>query len=118
MKLIPRRLKLTKVKPKKFKAKWDDLQKYCRNKETWPVAIMNADKLLDEALVKRKFKGRTMGERLVSAQNHLSNNDGVWSAHNFSKKIASESITKLKESEVKKSLVEFRQGLRDLGALE
>lgn len=118
MKLIPRRLKLTRIKPKKFKASWAELQKFCKNKETWPVAILNADKLLDEALIKRKFKGKTMGERLVSAQNHLSNNDGVWSAHNYSKKIASETITKLKESDVKKSLVDFRQALRDLGALE
>ncbi|MCA9344697.1 hypothetical protein KC946_02580 [Candidatus Saccharibacteria bacterium] len=118
MKLIPRRLKLTRIKPKKFKTKWDDVQKFCKNKETWPVAIMNADKLLDEALIKRKFKGKTMGERLVSAQNHLTNNDGVWSAHNYSKKIASEAITKFKESDVKKSLVDFRQALRDLGALK
>lgn len=118
MKLIPRRLKLSRINPKKFDKKWKELQKFCGNKDTWPIAIMSADKLLDVALNKRKFKGKSMGERLVSAQNHLTNNDGIWSAHNFAKKISAETVQKLKESEVKKTLFEFRQALRDLGALK
>lgn len=118
MKLLPRKIQIIKINPKKYKKKWDELQKYCANRDTWPLAIMNADKLLDQALKKKKFKGKSTGERLVSAQNHLTNNDGIWNAHNFSKKLASDTVSKLKETEVKKSLIEFRQALRDLGALK
>ena len=59
-----------------------------------------------------------MGERLVDAQRVLTNNDAIWFAHNLAKKAVNDSTMKLKESDVKKSLVGFRQALRDLGALE
>src|ERR1700685_4683430 len=64
-----------------FTKRWQELQKFCADKATWPLAIIDADKLLDEALKKRHFKGKTMGERLVSAQRSLTNNDGVWFGH-------------------------------------
>jgi hypothetical protein len=114
LRLIPRR----KLKPKKFKNQWVELQKFCKSKDTWPLAIINADKLLDEALKKKHLKGRSMGERLVEAQKMLTDNDGVWYSHNLAKKLLDDSYGRLKESEVKKSLVGVRQALRDLGALE
>lgn len=114
LKLIPRR----KLKPAKFKAQWTELQKFCASKDTWALAIINADKLLDEALKKKHLKGKSMGERLVEAQKMFTDNDGVWFAHNLSKKLLNDSYGKLKETEVKKSLVGVRQALRDLGALE
>ena len=106
-----------KIHPLYFKQQWLELQKFCASRETWPLAVINADKLLDEALKKRRLKGKSMGERLVSAQRQLSNNDGVWFAHNLAKKLVGEASLKLRESDVKKSLVGVRQALRDLGAL-
>lgn len=106
-----------KLKTAYFKAQWTELQKLCASKDTWGLAVTNADKLLDEALKKRKFKGKSMGERLVSAQRDLSDNDAVWFAHNLSKKILEDTISRLREADVKKSLVGIRQALRDLGAL-
>ena len=112
---IPRR---NRIKPAKFQAQWKDLQTFCKSKDTWALAVINADKLLDEALIKKRLKGKSMGERLVEAQKMLSDNDAVWFAHNLAKKLLDESYSRLKESEVKKSLVGIRQALRDLGALE
>lgn len=106
-----------KLKSDDFTAKWRELQKLCRDKTTWPNAIEQADRLLDTALKKRKFKGNSMGERMVSAQRTFTNNDMAWFAHNLYKKITSDPNSKLKESEVKDALVGFRQALRDLGAL-
>jgi hypothetical protein len=100
-----------------FVAQWKELQALCRDKKSWPKALEDADKLLDRALKKRKFKGRRMGERLVSAQRILTDNDNVWFAHNLYKKVASDQKFKLKESDVKDALIGFRQALRDLGAL-
>jgi len=114
MKLLPTR----KINQNKFKEKWVELQGYCKTKNTWGLALINADKLLDEALKKKRFKGKSMGERLVDAQRVLSNNDAIWFAHNLAKKALDDSTIKLKETDVKKSLVGFRQALRDLGALE
>lgn len=101
-----------------FQAKWKELQKGLNKEEAWPMAIIQADNLLDEALKKKKFKGKTMGERLVSAQKSLTDNDGVWFGHKLRNKIVHEVDIKITKKEVQKSLVGIRQALRDLGALK
>ena len=101
-----------------FAQRWQDAQKLCASKDTWPLAVINADKLLDEALRRRHFKGKTMGERLVAAQKTFSNNDGVWHGHKLRNKLVHEDFTNLREDDVKEALVGFRQGLKDLGALQ
>lgn len=99
-----------------FQAKWKEAQVYCKDTATWPLAVINADKLLDEALKRRRFKGKTMGERMVSAQRELSDNDGVWYAHKLRNRLVHEADVKLREPDVKKALVGIRQALKDLGA--
>jgi len=100
-----------------YQKKWVELQKLCSHKETWPEAIINADKLLDQALRKKKFSGRSPGERLVSAQRSFSDNDGVWFGHKLRDKMASHPKMKLRERDVKTALVGIRQALKDIGAL-
>lgn len=101
-----------------FTKRWRELQGLCKESTTWPLAIINADKLLDEALKKSRFKGKTMGERLVTAQRSLSNNDSVWFAHKLRNKIVHEHYDKLGEKDVKEALIGYRQALKDLGALK
>lgn len=107
-----------RISPKRFKQKWLELQKHCASQETWPLAVITADKLLDEALKKKRMKGKSMGERLVAAQRLIDDNDGVWFAHNLAKKLLGEVSIKLREADVKKSLIGVRQALKDLGALD
>lgn len=106
-----------KLNKEKYQAKWSDLQKMLKKQDTWPEAIVAADLLLDKALRQRRYKGKKMGERIVAAQRKLSDNDGVWFAHNLAKDVIEDPESKLTEKEVKKALVGFRQALRDLGAL-
>jgi hypothetical protein len=93
------------------------LQGYLKDKKTWTEAVIEADKLLDRALKKRKFRGKSMGERMVAAQHSFTDNDGVWYAHNLCKKILTDDALRLKEADVKDALIAFRQALRDIGAL-
>jgi len=106
-----------KLKIEKFVRDWQELQLFCKDKTTWPDALSAADELLDKALKRRKFKGKSMGERLVSAQRTLTNNDGVWYAHNLCKKVIEKPATRLREADVKSALIGFRQALKDIGAL-
>jgi hypothetical protein len=99
-----------------FQEKWKEAQAFCKDKTTWPLAVINADKLLDEALKRRRFKGKTMGERMVAAQRELSDNDGAWFAHKLRNRLVHEADVKLKEADVKKALIGIRQALKDLGA--
>lgn len=106
-----------RLNAERFVNSWKELQLHCKDKTKWAQAILEADKLLDIALKKRKLKGKTMGARMVAAQRILTDNDDVWFAHNLAKKILAQGDIKLKESEVKDALMGFRQALKDIGAL-
>lgn len=100
-----------------FQETWAELLEKVKTPEGMVLAVIDADKLLDEALKKRHFKGKTTGERLVSAQRSLSNNDGVWFAHKLRNRLVHEPNVKLKKNEAQNALGGFKQALKDLGAL-
>lgn len=116
--MISFRRRKRKLKIAKFTKRWKTLQQHCASRETWPQAIIEADNLLDYALKKAGYKGKTTGERLVAAQHTLTSNDTVWFGHKLSKSLANEDARKLKKKDVLDALAGFRQALRDLGALE
>ena len=93
----------------------------CAHADKWPQAIVAADKLLGDALKKMHFKGKSVGERLVSAQHSLTDSDGVWFGHKLCGKITSQddiTALKLKEKDVKEALIGIGQALHDIGALK
>jgi hypothetical protein len=100
-----------------FMLKWQSAQGLCSKQETWPLAVINADKLLDEALKKLKYKGKTMGERMVAAQHEIEDNDSMWYGHKLRNKLVHEDLKKLKKKDVMTALIGFREALKDLGAL-
>jgi hypothetical protein len=106
-----------KLNQEYYQKRWSELLTKVKTSDGMAIAIIDADKLLDEALKKRHFKGKTMGERLVSAQRTLSDNDAVWYAHKLRNRLVHENNVKLKKHHVQRALAGFRQGLRDLGAL-
>jgi hypothetical protein len=100
-----------------YSQKWQELQKLLKDSATWPLAIIDADKLLDQALKDAGYKGKTMGERLVAAQRAIQSNDDVWFGHKLRNKLVHETDIKLKERDVKDALIGIRRALKDLGAL-
>jgi hypothetical protein len=107
------------MKTSRFVERWQELQKHCASRKTWPQAIELADDLLEEALKRAGYKGKNTGERLVSAQHDLTSNELVWLGHKLRKRLAQEEIDvrKLKKKDMLDALAGFRQALRDLGAL-
>lgn len=106
-----------RMNQKYFERKWLELLTRVKTPDGMILAIIDADKLLDEALRRRNFKGKTMGERLVSAQRTMSNNDAIWFAHKLRNRLVHEPDARLKERDAKTALAGVRQGLKDLGAL-
>ena len=100
-----------------YQKKWLEILARVKTYDGMILAVIDADKLLDEALKKRNYKGKTVGERLVSAQRDLSDNDGVWYAHKLRSRLVHEPTVRLRKNEAKNALAGFRQGLKDLGAL-
>lgn len=117
MKLSFRR-RPAKLDPAMFVDDWQAVMQLCSSRKSWPKAIIDADNLLNIALKKSRYKGKTTGERLVAAQHKLTTNESVWFGHKLSTRIADEDVRKLKKKDIMQALTGFRQALRDLGALE
>lgn len=107
-----------KLNQQYYYERWQTLQALCKDKATWPLAVIDADKLLDDALRRCRYKGKTMGERLVSAQRDIKDNDAVWYGHKLRNQLVHEDKTKLREREVKDALLGIRSALKDLGAMK
>jgi len=100
-----------------------------RNRQNWQrvksiasgsepqYAIIEADKVFDQALKQRRFKGETMGDRLRSAKPSIKNINDVWSAHKLRNKLVHETDAKISKKELSSAIASFEKGLRNLGAL-
>ncbi|HEX5395414.1 MAG TPA: hypothetical protein VFW52_03645 [Candidatus Saccharimonadales bacterium] len=102
---------------KYFDKRWSEILGRVKTPEGMALAVIDADKLLDEALKRRGYKGKTMGERLVAAQRDLSNNDAVWYAHKLRNRLVHEPNVRLRKNDAKNALAGIKQSLQDLGAL-
>lgn len=106
-----------KLNPTRAMERWVALQKNCANKSNWPLAVIEADKLLDDTLKRLRYKGKSNGERLVAAQHKLTNNESVWFGHKLTNKIRDNDLKKIGKLDTLEALSGFRQALKDLGAL-
>lgn len=106
------------LKTEKFQPRWQEICKMLPHKEEWSDAIIKADKLMEDALKKSHYKGKSTGERMVSAHNIFSDSDGAWFGHKLRNKLVSDTPPKLKEKDVKHALLGIGQALKDLGALK
>jgi hypothetical protein len=106
-----------KLNKEAFKAQWQQIEKLREQGGAgWQLAILEADKLLDQALRQSGYSGQTMGERLKSARKAFKNVDHVWQAHKIRNQLAHESGFKLNSMTTNRALRYFRAGLKDLGA--
>ncbi len=87
------------------------------NQFSYNAAVIEADKLLDRALMELGVPGKTMGERLKASGNRFSQLNSVWYAHKQRNQIAHEQDFNLDYNQAKHALSTFRQALKDLGAI-
>jgi tRNA A37 N6-isopentenylltransferase MiaA len=95
---------------------WQKVHIKMQNEDTWALAVIDADKLLDHALRKKNFSGATMAERMVSAKDVFSRRQLVWESHKYRNQLVHEEV-KISEKKVKGAIVGFRIALKDVGAL-
>jgi hypothetical protein len=81
------------------------------------LCILNADKLLDQALRERRVTGETMGERMKQLQTTWSNANAIWSAHKLRNQIAHEHDMQVSYDDSRRALAAFKQALKDIGAI-
>jgi hypothetical protein len=87
------------------------------NPATFMTTIIEADKLLDKAMIEMGAPGKTMGDRLKKIGSRFSNLNSVWRAHKLRNMIAHESDVEITYKQAFNALAIYKQALKDLGAI-
>lgn len=87
------------------------------NPASYVTTVINADKLLDKAMMEMGLPGKTMGERLKKNGDKFSHLNGVWQAHKLRNAIAHESDVEVSYKRAYNALSIYKQALKDLGAI-
>lgn len=87
------------------------------NPATFVTTIIEADKLLDKALIEMGIPGKTMGDRLKRSGDKFTNLNAVWRAHKLRNAIAHEADLEIGYKQASNALIIYKQALKDLGAI-
>lgn len=113
--------KVTNLSKEETKKKWKEIETlfYLGKPSNLAKAILDADKLFDQALKSAFMEGETMGERLKSSKHLFEQKlySEVWEAHKLRNYIVHEMNAIINTSQVKEALASFKKGLVKLGKL-
>jgi predicted metalloprotease with PDZ domain len=103
----------------KYRSRWLRIETaLSRNNEgSHTLCVLNADKLLDQALRDRGIAGKTMAERMKSCQGKWTNGNGLWAAHKVRNRLAHETDATIDYERARQALVAYKQALKDVGAI-
>lgn len=103
----------------KYRSRWLTIEQQLVRDEinSYHMCIINADKLLDQALQEKGIAGKTMADRMKQMQSKWSNANNVWSAHKLRNRIAHEDNVRLDYDGARRALAAFKQALKDVGAI-
>ena len=87
------------------------------NPATFMTTVIEADKLLDKALMEMGTPGKTMGDRLKRSGDKFTNINAVWRAHKLRNAIAHETDLEISYKQASNALAIYKQALNDLGAI-
>lgn len=108
--------------PKKRSIKvWQTVQRhfYAGDDNSLKLALLEADKVLDEALRVAGFRGENLGDRLKNLdESKLPNLQEVWEAHKLRNRLVHETDFKLNRDMAEKALGIYEKTFRDLGLLD
>ena len=108
-----------KIDVEKYRVKWLEVQNQLQrdNDQSNALAVLNADKLLDNSLKDLGYAGLTMAERLKSVNKILSDKPAVWRAHKLRNQIAHEIDMKISYTEARWALGVYKKSLKELGVI-
>jgi hypothetical protein len=81
------------------------------------LAVLNADKLVDQALRESGISGETMGDRLKNSSTKFSDLNGLWEAHKLRNRIAHEPDVSVTYDDARRALGSFKKAMKELGAI-
>ena len=87
------------------------------NPATFMITIIEADKLLDKALIEMGVPGKTMGDRLKRSGDKFEDINAVWRVHKLRNAIAHETDLEIGYKQALNALAIYKQALKNLGAI-
>ncbi len=113
-----KRPELNGLSPQKVKQLWEQIEHSAKQGRLGQkMAVIEADKLLDNVLKSMLFPGETMGERLKMAGYKYPGIRDVWPAHRVRNRLVHETDYELRDRDTKETLEDFRRALRELNVL-
>ncbi|PIR44723.1 MAG: hypothetical protein COV10_03475 [Candidatus Vogelbacteria bacterium CG10_big_fil_rev_8_21_14_0_10_51_16] len=106
--------------PREKNPLWDSIQEHLAGDSPagWKLAIIEADKILDDITIREGFFGETLGERLKNADESIMRNlQDAWEAHKLRNRIAHESGFRLSRREAQHALGRYEKVFREFGAI-
>ncbi|MEK7461069.1 MAG: hypothetical protein AAB647_02540 [Patescibacteria group bacterium] len=105
-----------------YQKRWWNITELAGHKNSeqhWQQAVIEADKLVDQAMRELAFPGASFGERLRAAERRFdrSSYQNMWDAHKLRNQIAHEVGSRIDRAKANRALMAFERGLRVLGAL-
>lgn len=103
----------------RYRVKWLSIEQQLQKDQvaSYHLSVLNADKLLDQALRDKGVKGNTIAERLKISAQILTRRNDVWSAHKLRNRIAHEPDVTVTYEAARTALAGFKQALKDIGAI-
>lgn len=101
-------------------SKWEEIVRHSRSSHEaeWKLAIIEADKLVDDILKSAGYPGETMGDRLMSIEGgQLESLNGLWEAHKIRNKLVHETSYFLRFAEAQRALQLYERTLKELQAI-
>ena len=111
----------TNIPKKKAKKTWGAIQEhfFTGGDNDLKIAILEADKVLDDALRGAGIQGNTLGDRLKKIKSsELPDIDAIWQAHKLRNQIAHEKDFKLKRDLAERTLGIYEKALRELKVID
>lgn len=105
------------ARPEEFNEEWQAVLDHLNsaNESEWKLAIIEADKLIDDLLIRKGYQGESMAERLsLLTRREFKSLDLLWEAHKVRNRIAHKLDFKLNRSEALRAISYYEEALKDL----
>lgn len=106
----------TKITTPAKNALWDAIQEHIASdaQAAWKLAVIEADKMLDDLTVQQGFFGATLGERLKNADDSVFRTlQDAWEAHKIRNRIAHEAGFHLTRREAQRAISMYERVFRE-----
>lgn len=100
--------------------RWAEIKKHVNDfkESSWKLAIIEADKFVDDVLKNAGFQGESMGERLMTIEpGQLLSLQGLWDAHKLRNLLVHDVNYNVTHRQAILAIEAFEKVLRELGAL-